>query len=170
MATKVTKKEKLEALGIKHNLKKEYVDTLYATHILNNKNKNPKKVIKKPVHNIDKTSQKYVLLLEFINKILVNIGKNEIDDLTKFKNIDRIDIIKPKNKVILEDMAPKLFKHFNKAKSGYYKKTKNQVLNVIRGLCKQNGLILKSKPKSLTSKINGSYYGRTHMLYSIKNI
>jgi len=169
-------KEKLIKI-INNVLSEEEIDCIYNEHILNKKNNIIKKkdkaldkeVKKKPIKIIDKSTSKYKILLKFINKILVNIDKDEIDDLTDFKNIDRLDIIKPKNKEILDKMAHRLYKYFAK-KSNFYRKTPSIVLIIIRGLCKQIGLRFVSKQRETGERINNKYYRRTHMFYSIKNI
>ena len=102
--------------------------------------------------DIDKTTDKYKILLLFVNGILKNIGKEEIDDLVKFRDIDRLDIIKQENKVLLDEMAPTLFKHFNKNKCGYYRKTKNLPLNCLRGMCKEMGFVFKKRQFTKTIK------------------
>lgn len=116
----------------------------------------------------DKTSEKYQLLLKFVNKILCNINKDEIDDLTKFTNIDREDIIKDINKTVLDDMADELFQHFNKKKVGYYRKTDAIVLNCLRGLVKEIGYELVKSQKGKMVNIDGKSYERTCMIYSVK--
>ncbi len=62
------------------------------------------------------------MALKFINEILKNIGKKEINDLTEFIGIDRLDIIKDINKETFERMEDKLFKYFDKVKCGWYQK------------------------------------------------
>lgn len=116
----------------------------------------------------DKTSEKYQLALRFVNKILVNIGKSEVDELTKFINIDREDIIKEVNKITLDDMADELFEKFNKKKVGYYRKTDSIVLNCLRGLMKEIGYELTNIHKDITTTFDGKNYRKTHLLYSIK--
>ena len=54
---------------------------------------------------ITKDSEKYKVALKLVNKILVNLGKDEITDLTDFKDIDREDIIKDVNKKALDGLA-----------------------------------------------------------------
>jgi len=128
-------------------------------------------VIKKPkiqYNKVSKDSNKYKVLLKFINKILVNINKPEIDDLTKFVNIDREDIIKDINKDSLVAMEDELFPLFDKKKSGYYRKTNSLVLNCLRGMVKDTGLELKKISKDITTTINGQNYRKTHMIYFIK--
>jgi hypothetical protein len=110
----------------------------------------PKKQQKKKVDNVvnvvDKTTDKYKVALKFINKLLKNIDKKEITDLTEFVDIDRLDIIKEENKIILEEMKGELFKEFDKHKCRYYyKKGDNYMLNIIRGLCKELKLSLTGR-------------------------
>ena len=69
---------------------------------------------------IEKDSEKYQVTLKLLNKILVNLGKEEIDDFTKFKDIDREDIIKDINVEALREMEKELFTvHYDKKKCGY---------------------------------------------------
>lgn len=93
-------------------------------------------------HKEDKDSEKYKIALKFINVILVNIGKEEVDDLVKFCGIDREDIIKEVNKKSFEEMEDELFKHFDKVKCGWYRRkvTKNYILTFLRCMCDILGL------------------------------
>lgn len=119
--------------------------------------------------NVDKTSEKYKILLKYINSILKNMNKDIIDDLTKFKNIDRLDIIKKENEdLLLNEMEVEISKHFDRKKYEHYKKTRNVVLNCIRWMCKDVGLLLINKKKDITEGINGKRYKYTHLFYSIK--
>jgi hypothetical protein len=127
----------------------------------NTTNKTKTKAKTKP---IDKTTQKYKLLLQYVNGILKNINKPLIDDIIEFKDIDRLDIIKPENIKLLDTLAPSLFNYFNKDKCGYYRKTKNLPLNVLRGCCKELGLELVNRKVSKTE--TKATFG-THYLYSI---
>ena len=116
---------------------------------------------------LDKNSDKYKVALKFINQILTNLGKEQVDDLTKFVDIDREDIIKDVNKKSLDGMAKELFKHFDKNKSGYYRKTNAIVLNCLRNMMKELGYSLVKKQKGISTKIDGKTYERSHMIYSI---
>ena len=118
---------------------------------------------------IEKDSEKYKVTLKLLNKILVNIGKEEIDDITKFKDIDREDIIKDVNVKALCEMEKELFtEHYSKKKCGYYRKTNAMVLNCIRSMMKDAGFEFTKKKKEKNEKINGKSYKRSHFLYSIK--
>ena len=118
-------------------------------------------------NTITKDSEKYKVLLKLVNKILNNIGKESVDDLIKFIDIDREDIIKDANTKSLNEMENEIFKHYNKKKSGYYRKTDAIVLNCLRGLVKEAGYNLIKKQKGINTQINGKSYERTHMIYSI---
>ena len=129
---------------------------------LNNNKKNKDKIITKK-RIIDKTTEKYKLLLKYVNGILKNMNKDEIDDLIDFQNIDRTYIIKKENIDLLNKLAPDLFKCFNKDKCGYYRKTKNIALNCLRGMCKEIGLTLKYKTRNVLK----DHYMETFSQYHI---
>ena len=115
---------------------------------------------------IDKQSDKYQILLKFINKLLKNIGKEEITDLTQFQNIDREEIIKEENKLLFKKMEKEMHEFFNKSKTGYYrrKRTKHYILTFIRSVCDEIGLkfFYTEKTRSVNSLV------KTHIIYSIK--
>lgn len=69
-------------------------------------------------------NKKYNVALKLINKILVNIGKEPIDDLMDFKMIDREDLAKPENLKIIEEMEEEIFKVFNKKTCDWLKRNK----------------------------------------------
>ena len=115
---------------------------------------------------LDKKSDKYKMALKLINKILTNISKDEIDDLTKFVNIDREEIIKDVNKKSFEEMEDELFKYFDKVKSGWYRRktTKNYILTFLRYMCNDIHLSLTYyELKKQNNKIV-----KSTMLYTIK--
>ena len=161
------KELKLESLN---DLTEEQINVLYKLY--QNNKKEEKKANVKP-KNIDKTTDKYKVALKFINKILENIKKDQIDDLTDFKNIDRLDIIKPENKIVLEEMESEIFKHFSKIKCGYYRKSEagdNYTINCLRGMIKIIGLKLNFIQKEQVETIDNKKYKRTHLIYSIINL
>ena len=121
--------------------------------------------IKNALNN--KNTDKYKVALKFVNNILVNLEKDVIDDLTKFKDIDREDIIKDVNKKSLMDMEKELFAHFDKKKCGYYRKTDAIVLNCLRGIIKEAGFKLSFEQKDRHEVIGDKSYKRSHSLYYI---
>jgi len=116
---------------------------------------------------VDKNSDKYKVILKLVNKILTNLGKKEIADLTGFIDIDREDIIKDENNKTLVEMEKEIFKFFDKGKTGYYRKSDTLILNCLRGLLKDLGYKFKNKKKEKSTYIDGKSYKRTHMIYSI---
>lgn len=121
-------------------------------------------------NEIDKSkSNKDKIILQFMNKIMKNIGKPEINNITDFKNIDRIDIINGNNTKTLEDMENEMWKHFNKSKCGGYNYSDNRVLNILRGLLRENGMKLTFKKKDITDTDGPNKgYRRTHYFYSVE--
>ena len=117
---------------------------------------------------LDKNSDKYKVALKFINQILTNLGKEQVDDLTKFADIDREDIIKDVNKKSLDGMAKELFKHFDKKKSSYYRKTDAIVLNCLRNMMKELGCEFTYEQKEVYELVNNKSFRKTCMLYTIK--
>jgi hypothetical protein len=114
--------------------------------------------------------EKNTLILKYVNGLLRNAGKNEIDDLTEFKNIDRIDIISDVNVKYLGTMAKELFKLFDRNKCRYYPKTaKSRPLNVLRGMIKDTGTYnLVGYNTEISEIINGRRVRLPAMLYSIR--
>lgn len=113
---------------------------------------------------VDKTTEKYKIFLKFISEIT----NKTLKDVTEFIEIDREDIIKDDNKEKLNKREKELFKHFNKVKCGYYRKTDNIVLNCLRGMCKELGLNLVMIKKNKYDTFNGKVYKRSGYYYSIK--
>ncbi len=118
-------------------------------------------------NNKDTNDTKKKLMLKLLNKILANIGKEKITDITEFIDIDREDIIKEKNIKSLNEMQNDLFEVFNKSKSGFYRKTDNIVLNCLRGLLKELNYDFVRKCKEKSEYIDGKSYRRKHVYYSI---
>ena len=174
MMSKVNSRDnKLNALRLKslNDLTEEQINMLYKSYRNNNDNIKVKKdKTKKQIPKlIDKTTNKYKITLKFVNKLLAKMGENQIEDLTEFRNIDRLDIIKHENKIVLEEMEEEIFKHFNKVKCGYYRKDKSgdgYTLNCLRGMTKEVGLKLHKDRKDIYE----GKFRRIGMIYSIKNI
>ena len=125
------------------------------------------KITKAPKVKVPKDSDKYRVALKLINKILTNIGSSEIDDLTKFVNILREDIIREDNTTTLTDMEKELFQVFDKHRCGYHRKTDAIVLNCIRSMMKDMGFSFVHKAKDKSETINGRYFRRKRVFYSI---
>lgn len=117
--------------------------------------------------------EKNTLILKYVNGLLKNAGKDEIYDLTEFRNIDRSDIVLEGNVKYLEAMSKELFKLFDKSKCRYYPKTaKSRPLNVLRGMIKDTKTYrLVALNTEVYEIINKCQTRRAVMLYTIqKNI
>lgn len=94
-------------------------------------------------------NEKYKITLKFINAILNNIGKEPIDDLVKFVDIDRLELMKDVNKTTLDNMKYEIFSYFDIRKCRYNTPSKNVVLNCLQGMLHDFGYILnKSIPNA----------------------
>lgn len=153
----------LKIFSIK-DLSTEQIKLLYNKYVVK-PSKNNKPVVKNNLPAVDKTDNKYLIALKFINKILINIKKNPVDDLTKFQNIDRDDIILDINKKTLADMENEIYKYFDKTKLCWYKrkKIKHYILTILRGISKELGLKFSYVQKNIvTGRLN-----KTCLFYSI---
>lgn len=121
--------------------------------------------------NVENFDIKYQLVLTLVNKILVNINKPQIKNLTDFKDIVRSDITSESCLKIINDMEDNLYKYFDKKKSGYYQKNETNekyVLNCLRAMNKQIGFKLIGKEKGKRVKINGQSFSQKFFIYHIE--
>jgi hypothetical protein len=117
---------------------------------------------------VGKDHPRYVTALKFINKILVNLGKEEVDDLTKFVDIDREDILKGVNKASYTEMYHELFPLFTRAKCGYEANPETMLISCLRGMMKQMGYAFVYRRRETPIRVNGKAYRKKCTFYSIK--
>lgn len=160
-----TREEKLNVLKSVDKLDDKQIEALYKLYqdVVKKQEEEKKNILEELDKN---TAKKYKIGLKIVNKILENIGKSQIQDLTEFKHIERVDLLKQENKDVLLEMDDEIFSLFDKIKCAYYRKTDNYVLNFLRGMCKELDLKLTSHKKDLYK----NNYRYTHTYYSIKNI
>jgi len=117
---------------------------------------------------VDKNDPKYIIALQFLNHILTNNNKLNINDILDFKDITREEIIKQENLNKLNEMENELYKHFSKMNCGYYRKTDNYVINFFRGMLKELGYKAVKTKKDKTVTIEGTNYRKSFMIYHIE--
>ena len=117
---------------------------------------------------VDKNDPKYVLAIQFLNHILINNNKPQIQDILEFKDITRDEIIKQENLNKLNEMETELYKHFSKMNCGYYRKTDNYVINFFRGMLKEMGYKAIHIEKDKTVTIDGENYRKKIIYYHIE--
>ena len=117
---------------------------------------------------VDKNDPKYIIALRFLNHILTNNDKPQIQDILDFKNITRQEILKEENLNKLNEMEADIYKHFDKDKCGYYRKTDNYVINFFRQMVKELGYKAILEKKDKTVKIDGQSYRQKLMIYHIE--
>ena len=183
----ISKTEKLKEFGLDENsfkkqTKDKLLDISYNKIVeLNNKLKENEKIyqnpkskrnVKKPktYQNIDKTDDKYKLVLEFLNALLVVIGKPQIDDITKFQNIKREDLLKQECTQVLNNYLDRLVKEFGKSTLLYSKRHKidTYLLTIIKSIVLNWGYQFKSYQKHTSKQISDNLYDRNYwMVYTI---
>mgnify|MGYP003333536370 FL=1 len=117
---------------------------------------------------IDKNDPKYILALQFINHILTNNNKPQIQDILEFKNVTRQEILKQENLDKLNEMENDMYKHFDKMKCGYYRKSDNYVINFFRGMLKEMGYKGVRVEKDKHININGENYRKKFVYFHIE--
>ena len=119
------------------------------------------------VPTVDKSAPKYKICLNLVNKMLENMGRERITDLTEFKEISREDLGKEANKKTIEDMADELFVFFNRYSFAWYRRNgiKNYSLIFLKNVCKDLGLKLITLNKHRQKNRIANYI----KLYSIIN-
>ena len=117
---------------------------------------------------VDKNDPKYILALQFLNHILTNNNKPQIQDILDFKDITRQEILKDENLNKLNEMENEIYKHFDKMKCGYYRKTDNYVINFFRGMLKEMGYKGVRVEKDKHININGENYRKKFVYFHIE--
>lgn len=109
--------------------------------------------------------KRLIIILELVNKILYNIGKNTIADLTEFKLINKNDITKQKSTYIF--MKKKIYLCFSKYNFKINKKNDN-ILHCLEKALESLNYKLICDHKFISFEINGTTYHKPQKFYSIK--
>lgn len=125
--------------------------------------RNPKNI------KIDKNSDKYKITLEFLNALVIAIGKPAINNITQFKDILRSDLMKPQCENVLNEHIGKIIEIFGKSVIRYNTRSKSKcyLLTVIKYLSSLCGYKFQSKNVHNKSKKNNIYVATLHTYYSI---
>lgn len=109
------------------------------------------------------------VLLKILNRILVEINREEITDIKQFVDIRREEIIKIDILSILQSMIREFFAYFEKPKCGWYRRklVKNYIIIFLKGACESIKYKLISTKKDVLVNVNGKSYRRNHIFYSI---
>lgn len=107
------------------------------------------------------------LLLIFLNRILTNTNRENIDNLLNFKKIDRKDIISQGH--VLNEMIEEFNKLFTKKEVAFYERNRSKyyiivfLKNIVKGV---NLKLLKgTKPESMT--VDNRIFSRKTVCFSI---
>jgi len=106
------------------------------------------------------------IALDIINKILILMGLNKVDDLCNFINIRRDELLDEKYAKLLDDNKEYIFNNgFSKYECQFYqKKVRNIHISMLKGMLKQIGYTLCSKNHK--KMVKGEFL--THTTYSIQ--
>lgn len=168
-----SREEKLKTLGLDENysieeLSNKLLDELYSKiAIRNEKIIASKRAFGKP---LDKDHPKYQLLLEFLNAILVVLKKNQILELSEFKNIKKDDILQNECKQLLDKYMDKLLVEFGKEniRDGKRIYSSSYILNVLKTMTNLCGFSYNTHQRQTIKKqADGNHKRHSWVEYSI---
>ena len=180
----VSREHKLQIIGLNYNdtISDDNLNTIYnkfleqlsinSNQLQHKKEKTPKKMIVKNAikDKIDKNSDKYKIVMEFLNALLKTLNKQAINDITEFKYIKRDEIIKKECENVLPGYLDRIIDIFGKYAIRYSMRTKIQHyhLSVIKYLVSHCGYNFSSnyQYKSMENK-DGVSGIELHIYYSI---
>lgn len=124
-------------------------------------------------NKVTKSDPKYVITLEFLNALLKALGKEEIIDITNFRDIRRDDLLKDECNQALQDYLQKIIEIYGKSKIVYDKRDKidSYIITVIKALVDKLGYDFTSVRKQTFKKSedkSGSYCYISYRSYSVK--
>jgi hypothetical protein len=164
------KKDKLAALKLDTSVSipDDYVDILYK-YIIIDKSQIKTKNTQPQVKTIDTTSDKYIVLLKFLNNIMDKLNRPHITHITEFANINRDDIIREDVGIMFNKMHKELFKHFDKVKCGWYRRnlTNTYILTFLRYACDELNIDFTYKKKEKSQWIGNTSFKKAYIVYSI---
>ena len=177
----VTRAEKLKYLELdkkttKKDISDKILEELYQNKIKKHaeeKGKLPTNIrIKKSQYTkLDKTNEKYILTLKFLNDLLKAIGKEEIDDITNFKEVRRDDLLTDSCQKVFDNHISEICKVFGKSQIYYRNKDSvdNYLISLIKYMIKLIGYQFVFKTKINKKPLGDNVYNITsNVLYSIK--
>lgn len=86
------------------------------------------------------------IALKLLNKILLRMGKEPIDTVTKFMNIRKEELQKQENILAIEEMEKEIFQYYNKRRCRYYRRSQiqNYMMVFLKHMCEGIGKELQS--------------------------
>jgi|688.fasta_scaffold1307958_1 hypothetical protein len=120
------------------------------------------------MEKLSKNDPKYIICLKFLNKILENSNKSQILDILDFKEVTRQEILLQQNLDYLLENEEEMYKHFNKVRCGFYRKSDNYVINFLRGALKQLGYKPVRNEKDTHVNINGINYRKKIVYFHVE--
>ena len=175
MNNTISRADKLKVIGLNESLTIEQInddvlDNLYNKTIDPDKQKNNTHIKKSKHIKINKNNEKYILTLNFLNALLTSLNKEKIDDIIKFKDIRKDELLKPECKQILENYLDKITAQFGKVKLNYRHRHnfKNYIITIIKHIVTVCGYTFKPLNKQVNTLIGNNLYKHSRItIYSV---
>lgn len=163
----ISRTDKLLLIGLDENdqIDDEILSKLYSAHIKRTDNKKTKPI---PIQ-VAKDDIRYIIVLKLLNGILSVLNKDPIEDITKFKKINRLDLISDKCRSVLDDHLDPIVKQFGKTGTHYSQRKfiQTYLITVLKFIVKDCGYQLLSS-STTTRNLDGLV---THVCnYSITSL
>lgn len=111
---------------------------------------------------------KETILLSILNEILEKQNKPLIGNIKDFL-IEKNDLIKAENYVIIESKYDIIFEHYKKDSSHYRRgSSKNYIVILLKNMCKQINVKWTYKEVDYGEIVNGEKYRKRRCQYRIK--
>jgi hypothetical protein len=124
--------------------------------------------VNKPIEIKKETQHEQMkrVMLEIINKILAQMNKTQINDLSEFIDIRRDDMVSDKCAEVINDNKKYIFDNcFDRHQCQVYQtKVAHKHISILKGMLKQIGYVLLSKNHK--KMVKGVY--ESHTTYSIQ--
>jgi hypothetical protein len=139
--------DKLKAIGLDPTLKKTQINDEVLNELYTKKQEGVKteKQDKNKIEKAVKGSEKYELVLSFLNAVMKSINREEIKEITEFKNVKKSDLYNDACSKTLDEYIPKLVFVFSKNGIRYNSRkwVRLYILTVIKCVVQLCGYILK---------------------------
>lgn len=154
-------KEKVKMLGF-DNLSKNDAYKMYINNEYDKMFNNTSVRIKEPKlkKKLNKDTEKYKVVLRYINKMLKEMDKEEVDDICMFKNIDRRELVKIDGNKVVDDSLNDILSVFTKNEIDYArrKRRNNYHISVLKYIISLIGYKLVTIQKKKSNKLQWYEY------------
>lgn len=148
------RKDKLKRLGLDTNVTEDELSNDILNQIYNNRVNEKNIGIKKAaLYKLAPDHPKYIVTLNFLNKLMKELGRNKITELTEFKGIRKNDLLEEKCIIAFNTSLGEILTVFDRSEILYNKKAvvKTYILTVIKCIVSSCGYSFNSYARSKTT-------------------